>query len=1014
MELDLADLGVFGDALWRLSAGILVLLMQAGFLLLEAGRVRERNVVSVAQKNATDLALCWVIFLSFGYTLGFGVQSPLVNSSGSLAQVAEFVFQLGFCGAAATIVSGAVAERCRFEVYLIITLCVAALFYPTVVWLAWGDLLVADRYAPLSALNFVDFAGGTVVHAMAGATGLAAALVLGPRLGRFAEDGSSNMMPGHSPVLQLFGSLVLLIGWIGFNGGGLSLSDAKFATSIINTLSAASFGALCGLCYGYFRDGKVFNPNRTINGLLAGLVAITAGAPFATVPQVILLVLPTVVIVSWLTDWLPQRFKVDDPLDVFAIHGVAGAIGTIAVAWLLPQSMLLEGSRGYQLMIQTAGSLGIMLSVFVLTYLILRSINRLSPVRVSLQSERFGLNYTEHGVRLDSELLRSSIDTTIADAGRFGSDIETIADTRAEKSELASALSDLLAKHQQARATINRQAERFKHFAATTNDLLWETDERGRLTMVQFNSDLATDEDVDEMQGRFFFDCFKPNDSDRSEAQHSLIMRQPLMRVDVACYLPSSKRHLSLQASGVPYFDDGEIFRGYRGGASDVTNQKLAEDHAAFLANHDQLTGLMNRRALATEQPISKSEGSVAVAVIDLDGFKALNEEHGHQVGDQVLVMAAKIINRIKRDHDKVFRMGADEFLVVLNDLRAAEVRNDARLWGGRLIKDISQPMIFAGKTIRIRASVGLSFYPNDAGNLDDLIHMATSALNHARTEGDGTGQLACFDASMQVISQQHRQLRKELERAFQNDEFFLTYQPKMRLADQALVGFEALVRWRHPQRGVVSPAEFLDAIEQMGRMDDLGLWVLNKACETVANWPVGNFSIAVNVAPVQLTNDEFVDAVQSILTTTGLPASRLELELVEESLVTGYKKTRGLLKQLRAMGISIAIDDFGCGSTSLQYLYRLPVDKLKIDQSFVRNLTNNDRALEITRSMVRLAKELGLVVTAEGVDDEAQLAPLKEWECDEIQGYLISQPVEADEILAKWLDNPTGRFETQ
>ena len=992
----------FHDALWKLFAGILVLLMQAGFLLLEAGRVRERNVVSVAQKNATDLALCWVIFITVGFSIGFGVESPLFNTGGTLADVAEFVFQLGFCGAAATIVSGAVAERCRFEAYLLITLCVAGAFYPISVRLVWGDALVADRFAALAAINFIDFAGGTVVHAMAGATGLAAAIVLGPRLGRFNKDGSANELVGHSPVLQLFGTLILLIGWIGFNGGAVSLEDNRFATTIINTLSAASFGAVVGMLYGYLRDGRVFNPNRTINGLLAGLVAVTAGAPYATVFQVAALVVVAVLVVSWLSDWLPARFQLDDPLDVFAVHGVSGAIGTVAVALLIPESLLVAG-RGQQLLVQAAGALGIMLAVFSLTWVLLRLVNRFFPIRVPPESERLGLNYTEHGVRLDSELLQQSIRTSIADAGGFDSELETLQYMPAEQSELANALSELLGKHQQARATISRQAERFQHFAATTNDLLWETDERGYLATLQFNNDVIQQQDIDELLNKFFFNCFETGEIERADTQYRVINRQPLSRVEVSCYLTHSKRSLNLQVSGVPYYDEAGQFKGYRGGATDITNQKLAEDHASFLANHDQLTGLKNRRSLAVKSSAIDLRSCSAVAVIDLDGFGALNAEHGHQVGDELLIVAAKIINRVKRDSDNVFRIGADEFMVVLGNLREPEARDDARQWGERLIKDLSQPMIFSGKSIHISASIGISFYPDDAENLDDLMHLANVALSQAKSAGPA--QLVIFDPDMLAIARQHRQLRTELERALEKREFFLTYQPKLNLAERSLVGFEALVRWRHPERGVLSPGEFISTIETMGCMEQLGLQVLEEACATAVNWPMREVYVAVNVAPVQLNNAGFVDDVQAILEKTGFPASRLELELTEESLVTGYKKTRGILKRLRAMGISIAIDDFGCGSTSLQYLYRLPVDKLKIDQSFVRNLVNNDRALEITRSIVHLAKELDLVVTAEGVDDEAQIPPLQQWQCDEIQGYLISKPIEAKEVIARWSD---------
>ena len=1003
------EFSLLADNLWQLVAAFLVLSMQAGFLLLEAGRVRERNAVSVAQKNASDLSMCWAIFILCGYEFAFGIPSPMHSSNLDLAEVANFLFQLGFCGAAATIISGAVAERFRFSAYLLLTLIVAGVFYPLAVWSIWGNVMLPDRSAPLADIGFVDFAGGTAVHVLSGGIALAAALIVGPRLGRFSEDGQVNTLHGYSPVLQLLGSLVLMLGWLGFNAGSLSPGNPLFASALINTITAASFGALTGLLLGYFLDQGVFNPNRTINGLLAALVAITAGAPYAQIVEVMVLSVLAAGLALWCSDWLAIKFKIDDPLDVFATHGVAGILGTLAVAWFLPNEMLIAGSRFSQFIIQAFGTFSVLSLSFIGSYLTLRVINQWLPLRVEKANERLGLNHTEHGVRLDGERLLESISTSIADHGGFSDEVIATNELLLEESDIAVALRKMLDKHEQAQATITRQSERFRQFAATTNDLLWETDDRCILTMLQSNNDIATDDDLNIWLGSSLLDCFQTEEADRIDALHRIVDHRPLARINARLNLKYSKRLLNLRMNGVPYYDDDGRFKGYRGGATDFTNQKLAEERALYLANHDQLTSLMNRRALDNELVKLHSAGRVAIVIIDLDGFKAVNDESGHGIGDQLLCEVSNIICRMKRDRDQVFRIGGDEFVVLLHDLRDAYLREDATLWSERLINCLSQPMILNGHGIQIGASIGVSIFPEDGHDVEDLLRLADLALYEAKSQGKG--QVVAFDKAMQDLAQQERKNREEIANAFQNEEFFLTFQPKLRLEDRRLVGFEALVRWQHPKNGVMGPHTFLRDIEQMGRMIEFGKWVLHKACTTAAAWPDQQVHIAVNVAPSQLTEIGFVDMVKSTLEKTGLDPERLELELTEEALLTGYEETQQIINLLRKEGISVAIDDFGCGSTSLQYLHRLPVNKLKIDKSFVSNLNQDQRALEIARSIVNLAKELSLSVTAEGIEEESQLSILTEWACDEIQGYMISKPITNDEVLSKWMTEPIKKI---
>ena len=405
------------DHIWTMTAAALVLLMQVGFLFLEAGMVRSKNSINVAQKNIADFAISVGVFFLIGFAVMFGAsQGGFHGWSFGLAafdgmddwSYTFFVFQAVFVGTAATIVSGAVAERMAFAGYLIMAVVLAALIYPVFGHWAWGNLLDGDNTAWLADAGFIDFAGSTVVHSVGAWVGLAAVIVLGPRIGRFGADGKPNKIHGHSLVLTTAGAIILLFGWIGFNGGSTTAGTPDFARVIANTIVAATFGTIAALVVGRLYDG-FYVPTRSVNGMLAGLVGITAGC-FAVNPHgaaMIGLICGALVVAS--EEIMLRKFRLDDVVGAISVHGVCGAAGTILVAFFALESELAAGSRWDQLLVQTMGVAVALVWALGLSLVMFKIIDMLIGIRVSEEDELKGLNAAEHGASLGTGALQEAL-----------------------------------------------------------------------------------------------------------------------------------------------------------------------------------------------------------------------------------------------------------------------------------------------------------------------------------------------------------------------------------------------------------------------------------------------------------------------------------------------------------------------------------------------------------------------------------------------------------------------------
>ncbi|TYL85826.1 EAL domain-containing protein [Bradyrhizobium cytisi] len=431
----------------------------------------------------------------------------------------------------------------------------------------------------------------------------------------------------------------------------------------------------------------------------------------------------------------------------------------------------------------------------------------------------------------------------------------------------------------------------------------------------------------------------------------------------------------------------------------DVTEQQRAQSQIAFMARHDALTGLPNRSLFAEriEQAVTEAGRGAGFAVfcIDLDKFKQINDTLGHPVGDGLLCAVAARLSACVREGDTVARLGGDEFALVQSEVHNAE---DAAHLARRIVERVGAPYELNGHRVIVGCSVGISLAPGDGTTRETLLKNADMALYRSKMDGRGTWRF--FEPAMDASLQSRRALETDLRAAMDKDEFDLFYQPIYDLRMDRISGFEALLRWRHPERGFVPPDQFIPVAEEIGLITPLGEWVLNRACKQAASWP-NELKIAVNVSATQFRDPRLAAVIAKALDVSTLAPHRLELEITESVLLGNSAETIATLHELKARGLRIALDDFGTGYSSLSYLRSFPFDKLKIDQSFVRDATATKGSKLIVRAITSLGKSLGMTTTAEGVETIEQLNQMKAEGCNEAQGYLFSRPVPATELAS-------------
>ncbi len=553
-----------------------------------------------------------------------------------------------------------------------------------------------------------------------------------------------------------------------------------------------------------------------------------------------------------------------------------------------------------------------------------------------------------------------------------------------------------------------RESEtRFRDFAAAAGEFVWETDLEGRFTYVSSRVESVWGFREQELVGRTPLELAPPGEAERVRQWLERNMQADGSFKDLEQRIvgkQGEERWLLINAVGL--FDNAGRRIGQRGAARDITDRKLAEARISHLATRDALTNLPNRLLLGDRlqhalAAARRQEQTVAVMFIDLDRFKTINDSLGHDVGDDLLCEVARRLSRCVRDSDTLARLGGDEFVIVLDGLKDAA---DARVVGLSVMQALAAPFMIRGHRLVTTASIGVSCFPDDGRDSAALMRNADIAMYHAK--GLGRNSLQFFSEEMNHQAMERHKLETALRHSIEGRELRLVYQPQITLGGSHVVGAEALLRWRHPEMGEISPARFVPVAEETGLIGPIGDWVIEAACEQLARWKaVPGLRLSVNLSVGQLRDSKaFLDRVRGLIHGAGVDPHRLEFEITETLLASNVADHAEVLRQLGSLGCPIAVDDFGTGYSSLSYLKRLPIDTLKIDRGFMREIVTDADDAAIVSAIVAMARKLKLEVVAEGVETGEQLAVLRDLGCDRYQGYLFSPPVAADEFTERFL----------
>jgi diguanylate cyclase (GGDEF)-like protein/PAS domain S-box-containing protein len=444
----------------------------------------------------------------------------------------------------------------------------------------------------------------------------------------------------------------------------------------------------------------------------------------------------------------------------------------------------------------------------------------------------------------------------------------------------------------------------------------------------------------------------------------------------------------------------------YVGIFTDVTERKATQAQIEFLAHHDPLTNLPNRLLFRdrVERAIAHAERAntrLALMFLDLDNFKTINDSLGHSIGDALLKAAAARMQNLMRETDSIGRQGGDEFAILITDVDDDDAVTAV---AHKVLQELAPPFVIDGQELSVSASMGIAVFPGDGRDFETLLKRADTAMYHAKEEGRNTCRF--FAEQMNVDANEHLRIRNCLRRGLERNEFVLHYQPQIDLNRNRVVGVEALIRWNHPELGMLPPGRFISIAEESGLIVPIGAWVLREACRQASAWRnagLPEIVVAVNLSAVQLRRNDLDEIVLGALTAAGLAPSCLELELTESILIQDTDNMLETVRRLKVLGVKLSIDDFGTGYSSLAYLKRFAVDKLKIDQSFIRDLATDTDGAAIVRAIIQMARSLNLRTIAEGVEDERLVKYLRLHNCDEAQGYHFARPMPADE-MAKYL----------
>jgi diguanylate cyclase (GGDEF)-like protein/PAS domain S-box-containing protein len=564
--------------------------------------------------------------------------------------------------------------------------------------------------------------------------------------------------------------------------------------------------------------------------------------------------------------------------------------------------------------------------------------------------------------------------------------------------ERAAAMEALFAEKERAEVTLN-----------SIGDAVMCTDVEGRVTYLNVVAENLTGWSLAEAAGRRLDEVFRIIDATTRKTVANPMARATQDNSTVAltpnCVLIRRDGvESAIEDSAAPIHDRRGLVTGAVMVFHDVSTARALSERMAHLAQHDSMTDLPNRsllndrlaQALALAR---RHREKLAVLFLDLDRFKHINDSMGHAIGDGLLISVAARLVKCIRTSDTVSRQGGDEFVVVLGEILCAE---DAGICAAKVLASLSEPHIIEGREVNVTASIGIVLYPDDGQEPATLLKNADFAMYQAKDRGRNGYQF--YEASLNSDAFARQRISEDLRGALRRREFELFYQPNVDVTDGTIVGVEALIRWRHPQRGLVLPGQFISIAEDSGLIVPIGRWVLGEACRQAAVWRAAGLPpvrIAVNISAAELLAPDFVDGVRTVLAETGLDPGRLELELTETALMRDTESVADVLRALKRLGVSLALDDFGTGYSSLTHMRRFPIDALKVDQSFVRDLATDADDASVVSAVIDMGRNLHMRVVAEGVETRAQLAFLEHQGCREAQGFFFGRPVAPAECAA-------------
>ena len=1111
------------DLLWIVLCAALVFLMQAGFLCLESGLTRNKNSINVAAKNVADFAIAALVYwlvgfgLMFGPTWGgwfgsglFGLFDQIPQQTGVLAFV---LFQLMFCATATTIVSGAVAERMRFGAYLGTSAMVSLIIYPVFGHWAWAGAWGLSEPGWLARLGFVDFAGSTVVHSVGGWVALVAVLQTGPREGRFRKGEPPKVIPAGNLPIAMLGVLLLAFGWLGFNGGSTLAFDGRVPSVLLHTMLAGAAGCVTGLAIGRLWYGY-FEVMYLINGLVAGLVAITAGAHAVSAPHAMLIGAVGAGVMAWASEKLMQ-WRIDDAVGAIPAHLAAGAWGTLAVGLFGDLQLMGTGlTRSAQVGVQVLGIAACGAWCTLASWPMLHWWRRGGGLRVDADSERSGLNVAEHGARtelidlldameaqrrsgdlrqrvpeepftevgqiagaynrvitaLDQTTqqtlailrdMRDGILTFTRDglvtslnpgaerllglaapaavgqplplvlnrAGctqapdpqrlcRAGAPIElrivrpgaarsfyelTVSETQSEQGAHYTATLRDTSERKQVEAQLQRERDIAQVTLASIGNGVITTDEAG---IVQYMNPVAaalTGWAAADAVGRLATEIYQlVDEANKAPLPHPL--REVLRRGQ----LQSRHEHAVLQrrdGSSVPVIDTAAPIRsrdGFLIGAvlvfHDVTDTLNLARELSHQAAHDALTGVPNRREferrLAELLERSAQDGLThALCYLDLDQFKVVNDTCGHVAGDELLRQVTQLIRRMLRAGDMLARLGGDEFGLIL---QACPLDHAVRI--AERIREAIADLRFAwqGKQFSIGVSIGLVLAPPKGQDLVALLAAADAAC-YAAKEG-GRNRVHVLQPNDSQVQQQRGQMQwvTRITAALQADRLRLYVQPVLPLQGGTDAHYEILVRLEEDGQ-IIPPGAFLPAAERYGLMPRIDQWVVNNTLSWLSDRLRQSGRIdgvyAINLSGASLSDERFRQALRHTLQQLRLPPGVLCFEITETAAVANLSKVVLFIEEVKALGCLFSLDDFGSGLSSFAYLKNLPVDFLKIDGSFVKDIADDPMDLAMVQAINAIGHVMGLKTIAEYVASEAVLDKLREIGVDYGQGYHLGPP---------------------